>query len=424
MMIRFSSAPGPLDNPLKGWCSYIHPDKLYQPYSMFFRYVPWRKIEPAEGRFAFEEWEKETWDVPKAKGKHIVFRVFIDYPSQPSGLPDYLRARGVQERPVKGRNDGRVATDYDNPVLVAAMERMIAALGQRYDNNPRVAFIQLGFLGFWGEWHTIPQRQLFANPSTQRRIVDAYRRAFRNKKLMARNALGYVADQDWIGFHDDYFPQDTGDEGPKKQGYFLYDINRTGRSNNWKQAVIGGEMVPFPGNNALKWLGNDKDFAFTMKRAEEAHFSWIGPYSPAMEKSPSTAFLDRSQQLVRRMGYEYCLKDLDIPDEIQRNMPFTLTLNGENQGVAPFYYRWPIRFALLNDQNMAVNVQEIRDGDIRTWLPGKFTLRTDVRFDASPGTYRLAMGIIDPWSDNPAIGFANDLARVDGWNILGQVKVV
>ena len=26
----------------------------------------------------------------------------------------------------------------------------------RYDGDPRIGFVQLGLLGFWGEWHTYP----------------------------------------------------------------------------------------------------------------------------------------------------------------------------------------------------------------------------------------------------------------------------
>ena len=40
------------------------------------------------------------------------------------------------------------------------------------------------------------------------------------------------------------------------------------------------------------------------------------------------------------------------------------------------------------------------------------------------GTYRLALGIIDPWRNRPRIRFANDLPVVNGWTVLEQVRVV
>ena len=42
---------------------------------------------------------------------------------------------------------------------------------------------------------------------------------------------------------------------------------------------------------------------------------------------------------------------------------------------------------------------------------------------AAPGRYVLALGIIDPYTGRPAIGFANDLPRVNGWTTLAEVRI-
>jgi hypothetical protein len=420
--VRFEAAPGPLDNPLKGWCTYTG-GTIHQPYSMVFRYVSWRELELREGDYRFAEWEAKTWGEPQANGKHVVLRVYADYPSQPLGLPDWLREKGVTETAYTDHGGGK-SPDYNHPAMIAGMERLIAALGRRYDTNPRVAFLQLGLLGFWGEWHTYPRTELFASEATQARIVDAYRKAFPNKKVMAHYAKGYPGQQAWLGFHDDYFPEDTGDEGVSKDWYFLHNIRKSGRAENWKRAVIGGEMIPHEGKNARYWLGDAERFAFTLKRAEETHFTWVGPYLPALEKPPSSEFVARSERLVRRIGYEYRLTELRHPEMIRRNQPFSLTLTGENQGIAPFYYPWPVRLALLNDADRVAEQVTLNRTDIRKWLPGPFTLReTSVFRTAAPGRYRLALGLIDPWKNKPAVGFANRLPRINGWNVLTTVKV-
>ena len=61
VVLRPKAAPGPLDNPLKGYCVYTDAGKIRRPYSMVFLYLPWKKLEPAEGRYAFDEWEKKAW---------------------------------------------------------------------------------------------------------------------------------------------------------------------------------------------------------------------------------------------------------------------------------------------------------------------------------------------------------------------------
>lgn len=412
MMIRPLPAPGPVDNPLKGWCPYTDAGTIYQPYSMVFQYVPWNQLEPVENQFHFEEWEK-SWDVGLAQNKHIIFRVYIDYPEKPSGLPEWLREAGVKETAYKDYGGGK-SPDYDDPRMVAAMERLIAAIGKRYNHHPRIAFIQLGLLGFWGEWHTYPRTKLYASSDTERRIIEAYRRALPEKSLMVRYATGYAGEQEWIGFHDDMFPEDT-DNG--KDWSFLSGIRKSGRTENWRNAVIGGEMVP---DKAPRWLG-DK-FDTTVEMLQRSHFTWVGPYCPALEPPKDQSFLSRSQELVRQMGYEYCISEIRLPAEVKNGQSIRLSFKGRNLGVAPFYYPWSVEWALLDAAGEQIMLHKT-SWDVRTWQPGEFSEETELRMNVPTGTYRLGIGIRDPWKDRPAIRFANDLPVVNGWTLLSEVRV-
>lgn len=411
-IVEFAPAPGPLDNPLKGWCPYTDAGEIHQPYSMVYFYVPWKKLEPAEGHYQFEDWEHE-WDVDQARGKHIIFRVYIDYPSEPSGLPDWLRTAGVKETPYKDHGGGR-SPDYDDPRMVKAMTRLIAALGKQYNNHPRIAFVQLGLLGFWGEWHTWPTEKLAPSLETERRVIDAYRAAFPNKSLMVRYSRDYAGKQAWIGFHDDMFPQDT-DNG--KDWSFLAGVRKANRNDNWKTAVVGGEMVP---NKAKKWLGDG--FDTTLEMAKRAHFTWVGPYCPALERSKDEMYRQRSEALVRKMGYEYQLAELKHSPEAAKGQAIRLSLKGANTGVAPFYYPWPVELALINSAGDVVG-STTTGWDIRTWLPGTFVEDGEFTFDVPPGEYELALGIRDPWTKLPRIRFANELRTAKGWSLLSRVRI-
>jgi len=154
VIVRLPPSEGPLNNPLKGWCPYPNAGTIRQPYSMVFQYISWRELEPTEGDFRFEEWEN-SWDGKASKDKHVIFRVYVDYPKKPSGLPDWLRAAGVKETDYKEYGGGQ-SPDYDDPRMIAGMERLIEALGKRYNDHPRIAFIQLGLLGSGASGTPIP----------------------------------------------------------------------------------------------------------------------------------------------------------------------------------------------------------------------------------------------------------------------------
>ena len=173
-------------------------------------------------------------------------------------------------------------------------------------------------------------------------------------------------------------------------------------------------MVPFA---AKQYLG--KDFPTTMQAVEQVHFSWIGPYCPALEKSETPEFTASSNQLLRRMGYQYSL--------LQANAKFldgscTFSLKGANTGVAPFYYPWTVRLALIDTKGSVIS-QANTAIDIQKWLPGEFSADGTVKLSAPNGSYRLALGVVDPYLKKPAIEFANSFAKEDGWQVLGQVQI-
>lgn len=46
--------------------------------------------------------------------------------------------------------------DYEDKNLRRSIKSLVAALGKKYDGDPRIGFITAGLLGTWGEWHTYP----------------------------------------------------------------------------------------------------------------------------------------------------------------------------------------------------------------------------------------------------------------------------
>lgn len=198
---------------------------------------------------------------------------------------------------------------------------------------------------------------------------------------------------------------------------FLPRLRAAGRQDAWKTVPFGGEMVP---HAAKRLLGDG--FATTMQRLESSHFSWIGPYSPAIAGIREPSFVARSQALVRRMGYEYRLDEIRLPREVRKGQPLPVEIRGRNQGVAPFYYHWPVEMALKDSRGRIARRWTV-EADIRNWLPGSFRFTSRAKVAVSPGGYELMLGIIDPWTKKPAIGFANALPRQGGWTRLAQMQV-
>lgn len=404
--VALPAGPGPVTNPLKGYAPYMDSAPATDvPFTMAFYETSWRELEPQDGDYRFAQWEAGTMRSPAAKDKRVVLRVWMDYPNQPVGVPQWLIDAGVKMNPYDDKEVGKgLSPDYGDPRLRSALAKLIAAMGKRWNKDPQVAYIQLGLLGHWGEWHTWPREELFAPDAVQREVIDGMRAAFPDKPLMGRTATGYLS-QPWMGYHDDMIPQDT--IGPE-DWKFLSNLKAAGRDANWKVAPTGGEMVP---GAAGRYLG--AEWPLLLRAVEEGHLTWIGPYCPTMFAGKAPEYRARAEELSRRLGYEFRLERLRLDGSKVR-------LTGRNQGVAPFYERWPVRLALLDKTGKAIATSDA-PSDVRTWRPGPFA------FDATlpkgtKGPYRLAIGVIDPWTHRPAVRFANRLPVVDGWTVLTTLQ--
>ena len=138
-------------NPLKGFItSYLWAEPSNDfPDTMEFLYLPMSDLWGADGE-TFDASLEPLMTAAAERSHHVVLRVYLDYPSKPSGVPSYLS--DVVECVPYTEHGGGCSPDYENPELREAILGLIAALGHRYDGDPRLGFVQIGLLGFWGEW--------------------------------------------------------------------------------------------------------------------------------------------------------------------------------------------------------------------------------------------------------------------------------
>jgi hypothetical protein len=206
-----------LGNPLKGlvavpsWGSLSKSEAAQMPHSLEFHYLGMSDAMVDNNTFNWNVYNKTIIDAT-SRNNHVIWRVFIDYPDWGEAgirLPKYLIDAGVKWY---NRSDPGYSPSYDHPLVLQAMEQFIAALGKEFDGNKGLAFLQLGLLGKWGEWHTFPQTGFISN-QTQRSVAGWYQKAFTKTLLQVR----YPDKVRWIprlGLHDDSFASTTiGDRG-------------------------------------------------------------------------------------------------------------------------------------------------------------------------------------------------------------------
>ncbi|MDI1311832.1 hypothetical protein [Prosthecobacter sp.] len=228
--VKLAPGPSPADNPLKGLVPYAEPESGCFPHSLEFNYVRFSDLMKGVDSFVWQPFEKLLNGIV-SRGNQAVFRVWIEYPDQKSGLPKFLRDQGVKitewtETEKKPREKICYTPGYEDERLIGAMEVLIAALGKRYDGDARIGYITAGLLGSWGEWHTYPREDLFASEKTRKRVLAAYAKAFKKTPVLLRYPVGPNREdlasnaEKPFDYHDDSFAWGTLDTGKEEHRWF------------------------------------------------------------------------------------------------------------------------------------------------------------------------------------------------------------
>lgn len=423
-------APAPVDNPLKGFVPYdTSPDQANFPHSLEWFYIPLAALMPAENTFDWQPLEKHLIAIA-ARGHQAVMRVYVDYPGTIPGTPRFLLEAGVTARAYDGRKNAgmSVSPDYEDPRLRRAFADFIAAFGARYDGDPRLGFITVGLLGYWGEWHTSDHREWFASKAVQREVMDAYLRAFHRTRLLLRYPAGaddpYYADNHALpmGYHDDSFAWATMPTGEPKSWFFVDRMTRAAALDKWRTQPIGGEVRP----EVWDTLWDDPTGAPKGQEygpcVESTHATWL-MNSGVFRNKLDGARRDRALAGARRLGYELHVSAAALAIEPDGSLRVRIQLR--NTGVAPFYYAWPVELALV-DANGSLVARWRTNWDLTHVLPGFDPVEFDSRLKPSfpAGEQRVLLRVVNPLPQGLPLRFANQAqdGALAGWLTLGSIR--
>ncbi|MGQ9591310.1 MAG: DUF4832 domain-containing protein [Planctomycetota bacterium] len=439
MVIRtLEYAPAPVDNPLKGLVPYVGDRRDSFPHSMEFSYIPFSALVKGYGQFDWKPLE-ELLDAIAGRGHQAVFRVFLEYPGKQDVIPSFLIKDGLKVHKDPNTNTqpfspkGIETPDYGDANLRRAMRLFIAALGKKYDGDPRIGYITAGLLGKWGEWHDYPRDDLFASKEVQIEVMDAYEAAFKTTPVLLRYPAGENHPQKApnakrrFGYHDDSFAWATLETGRKSDDWFYMALLKFAgpeAQEKWKTQPIGGEIRPEAWGQVFDAEPGDKKIQCFRKCVEATHVSWLMDSGMFRKGERNKERVQRAEEEVRRMGYEFHVSEVRHGPVVEKTLPVQVHL--ENRGVAPFYYDWPVEFAMLGADGSVIKIVR-GTGNLTGLLPGEKPRVWDEKLDLKDlkrGTYRLALRVQNPLPKGNPVRFANRTQDGDakGWLTLDEVE--
>ena len=425
--ILFTPLDGPLLNPLMGLAPWGNENRILQPHTLVYADLSWRNFEPEEGKYDFDAFEKSNqlnrW---RLEGKRVIFRFVTDFPGDEKhiDIPDWLFEKINGDGTFYDNEYGRgFSPNYSNPDFMRYHQRVIKALGEHYGGDSFFAFIELGSLGHWGEWHTYDM-QLFPSTDVREKYVLDYVDAFPKTHLLMRRPFTIASDlnlglyndmtgnfqatSEWLAWIDNggpFLPQEIGGVVPMPNG--------------WKLAPIGGEQAPIVKNDEM--YGSDLDS--TLLLLKQSHTTFIGPGGPY--DVPLNSLLQNGiDKALSVIGYRLYVSRVELPTVVRFRRAVNLNIQFSNSGIAPFYYPWNVYLYLFDENGGAVR-KDLLPIDIRQITPEQiysFSYSLSVE-NLNDGTYTLGIAIIDPITGAPGVRFANINERDDLIQQIGSFQV-
>jgi hypothetical protein len=291
--------------------------------------------------------------------KHqAVLRFYETWPGQKTTVPGYIKALPDYHE-TQARSEDRPTSfpDWSNAEYQRFFLEFYANFAQKYDHDPRLAFLETGF-GLWAEYHIYsgPEQlgKTFPSKEFQARYFRHMAKIFQKTPWMisqdaqSEQRTPFASRKELLDLHFGLF--DDSFHLAWKPGYNREGWNFFGR-DRWKRSPMGGEIL-FPDQKHA-----DEIAAAWAKAAANFHLTFL-----IGEQWPRWTTWDRLRERGMACGYRFQVTTFETS-------PTAARVTVSNTGVAPIYY----------DAFVAVNGVRARES-LKGLLPGE-----SHRFDVASG---------------------------------------
>ena len=310
--------------------AYVDSDAI----SLEYSYMAYNDIATSEGVYDWSPIDR-LLDQVAARGHQAILRFFYVFPGCPTTVPDHIKAlEGYSE--TSGIGDGIDHTwypDWSHPALMTFTLDFFTAFSRRYDEDPRLAFLEVGF-GLWAEYHIYDGPMLlgatFPSKEFQTAFLQHLSRQFRTLHWSVSidaaddQTTPLAADPDLkalgFGLFDDSFMHAEHDDYNRSCFEFF-------GPDRYERAPMGGELSYYTDHDQQYALAPAGPYGIPFETfSADYHITFmIGNDQPAYQS------MDRVREAGLATGYRFAITAFTSSSTDTR-------VTVLNSGVAPIYY--------------------------------------------------------------------------------------
>lgn len=442
-----------LPNPGIGWetfnCTRQDDHNLPEwiPSTIYYTRWGWNRLEPRPGVIDMGLVDGAL-ERARAAGQQLAFRPMTCNPIVGKPYhPDWIKDVGGRELLVDYGDSGPTIAipDFDDPVVLDRHVDFIRRLGDRYDGHPDLLRVEIGSVGWWGEWH-LSRCTLAKLPALEHRlkVVDAYLAAFKKTPLTivinAEECLAHAVTHG-AGWRADSLG-DLGSFSPRwnhMRDLYPTEYRQHRLEDVWKQSPISFE----PPKNVSEFVERGWPLRGIFNYGLALHGSSFSGKSASLPDDETLR--SELERFLRRLGYRFVLAEIGHPAVLkQGDTPLTITTTWRNVGSAPCYRPYRVAYRLSGPEGH--RIVAVGGAAVNAWLPGSVSLFDDafeseppdlpsgtihevvdqIRFphDLPEGEYSLAVAVVGEATEQPVVRLAIQGREADGWYPLSRLRVV
>lgn len=302
------------------------------PIQLEFAYVSYAQVASKQGAY---DWTAVETLLNNAAGRRhqMVLRFFDTYVGRQTGIPEFV-TRLPGYRTTHGRSEKKPTDfpDWSHPELQRFVLDFFSSFAQKYDRDPRLAFLQVGF-GLWSEYHIYDGPLILGRTFPSHQFQSEFARHMAATMRQTPWMISVDAAGDWAPFAGQNelldLPFGVFDDSINHKLHAEENEpnwNTLGR-DRWQFAPAGGEFSFFKKADQKQALAPRGPHGKSFERqAADFHLTFIvGDDQPRFQSSARI----RSAGLA--CGYRFRIARFEATDDTSRG-------EIENVGIAPIYY--------------------------------------------------------------------------------------
>lgn len=291
--------------------------------------------------------------------------------------------------------------DYGDPLFLTYLEKFLKAFAEKYDNDSRVEFIDLGSYGNWGEGHVCFGSRKSAPLNILKKHAYLHAKYFKNKFILMNDDFIthlYDCSEDdkkelyscckslGMGIRDDSIVAGDYEHRP----YHTIDAPEM-FDDLYLQAPVDLELGHYWSYNR----DNAKDGLVIIEAARRGHATFAGFHTYPEDYLRDNYYI--VEYLANRLGYWYTLKSAAVNDTVYAGTKMLIELEWENMGFAPAYHRFILEFKLTCEADGSEYIYRDKSFDNTLIMPSAcFKSRSfiEVGKELCPGTYSVSVRLM------------------------------